>query len=109
MEEPDSLELSVIATLRSDEVISLASDASELGLDAAPADGLLNDIPVVSTSVSLTKAGLTIRVRLFVDKLFKFLRARKDVPPEERQRMVEDLEADPDYGRRVGEHLIEIL
>jgi hypothetical protein len=109
MSERDTLGSSLVATLRSDEVVSIASDAAELGIDAALAEGLLRDVPVVSTLVSLAKVGLTVRDRLFVRKLLKFLCELKAIPSEERQRMVEKLEADPGYGRNAGEHLIEIL
>lgn len=109
MSESDNLELSMEETLRSDEVVSIASEAAELGIDSAFADGLLRDVPIVSILVSLGKIGLTIRDRLFVQKLLKFLRELKDISPEERQGMVDKLEADLGYGRKVGEHLIEIL
>jgi hypothetical protein len=109
MSEHDNLGSSLVATLRSDEAVSIASDAAELGIDAALAEGLLKDVPIVSTLVSLAKFGLTVRDRLFVRKLLKFLRGLRDIPSEERKRIAEKLEADPDYGRNAGEHLIEIL
>lgn len=109
MSDTDSLGTSLVATLRSDEVGSIAAHAAELGIDAALAAGLLRDLPIISTLVSITKVGLNVRDTLFIRKLLKFLRELKDVSPQERQRMVEKLESDPDYGRSTGEHLIEIL
>lgn len=42
-------------------------------------------------------------------KLSTFLLALAEVPAGERRSMVRVLESDPAYGRRVGEHLIELL
>jgi hypothetical protein len=109
MSERETLGTSLVTTLRSDEAVSIAADALELGIDRALADGLLKDLPVVGTLVSISKIGLTVRDSLFIQKLLRFLRELNDVPPKERQRMVEKLERDPGYGRNVGEHLIEIL
>lgn len=109
MDEKHSLGSSLVETLRSDDVASIATEVSELGIDAAIEDGLLKDIPVVGTIVSLTKVGFTVRDRLFVRKLVKFLSGLDSVSVDDRRNMVEKLEADPDYGRNAGEHLIEIL
>lgn len=109
MSEYKNLGSSLVATLRSDEVVSIASDAAEMGIDAALTEGLLKDVPIISTLMSLTKVGLTIRDRLFVKKLLKFLHELKSIPSKERQGMVEKLEGDSGYGRNAGEHLIEIL
>lgn len=109
MSGTDSLGTSLIATLRSDDVISIATHTAELSIDAALVEGLLRDVPVIGTLVSITKVGLNVRDTLFIRKLLKFLRELKDVPFQERQRMAEKLEGDPGYGRSAGEHLIEIL
>lgn len=109
MSDIPDLESSLVNTLGSDEFVGTAAEAAELGLDAALSDGLLKDVPVVSTLISVVKFGLTIRDRLFANNLLKFLRGLRGMPPEDRRDMVARLEADPAYGRRAGEHLIEIL
>jgi len=109
MDEKYNLGTSLVETLRSDDVVSIATDAAEMSIDAVISNGLLRDLPVVGTLVSLTKVGFTIRDRLFVRKLVKFLAGLKEVSTDQRRELVEKLEADSEYGRRAGEHLIEIL
>jgi hypothetical protein len=109
MEEEKNLETSLVTTLQSDEAVSIASDLAEVAIDAALDDGVLKDIPIVGSLVSLTKIGFTVRDRLFVAKLLKFLSGLHELKPDERKSMVDKLESDADYGRRVGEHLIEII
>lgn len=59
----------------SDEAHSIAIDAAEIGLDSILEDGLLKDIPFVSTVVGLYKIGKSIRERYYFDKLYKFIQA----------------------------------
>ncbi len=50
----------------SDEVFNAGSDLLEAGLDSIMEDGLLKEIPVISSAVSLFKIGNDIRRRLFM-------------------------------------------
>ena len=55
------------------EVSNVALDYAELGLDALTKDGLLKEIPIVSTVVSLYRIGESIREKHHVVKLICFL------------------------------------
>jgi hypothetical protein len=66
-------------------------------------------IPIVGTIVGVAKLGANVRDRLFTKKLIECLGPFASVPSEARQEMVQRLERDPQYGRRVGEHLIELI
>ena len=103
------LDEAVISTIETADLTSVIAEYAEIGLDAALGDGLLKEIPVVGTLVGLAKVGMTIRDRMFLDKLLKFLRGLQNVPEEDRRSMVQNLQADPGYGRNVGQHLIELL
>lgn len=109
MAEKESIGKALVATLKSDDAVSIATDASELAIDAVLDEGMLRDIPVFGTLVSLAKIGFSIRDRIFVSKLVKFLSGLENLPSDERRTMAEKLDADPAYGRNTGEHLIEIL
>jgi hypothetical protein len=67
------------------------------------------EIPGVGIILSLLRDGVAVRDRLFQKKLFMFLASMNSMPKAERAEMIEKLGADPDYDRKVGEHLIEIL
>lgn len=54
-------------------LVTIASDAAELGLDSILDDGLLKDIPFVSTAISLYKIGNSISERHYLRKLSIFI------------------------------------
>ena len=70
--EDQSLALSFSNSL-TEEVSGITGEYLELGLDALVEDGLLKDIPIVSTAVAVYKIGKSIRERHYVAKLVSFL------------------------------------
>ena len=99
----------VAKSLTTEKTIDFIGECSEICLDNLISDGLLKDIPVVNTIVALGKLGISIHDRLFVKKLLTFLIDLQAVSYQERVAMVKKLESDPQYGRKVGEHIIELL
>ena len=68
------------------EVSDIAGEYAELGLDALVEDGLLKDIPVVSTAVAVYKIGKSIHERYHVAKLVAFLNEiNKGIADEEKR------------------------
>ena len=109
MSKPKDLGLAVVDSIKTDSTIDLVKEYCEIGIDAALSDGALKDLPVVSTIVALGKIGVSINNRLLIIKLMKFLGLSQSMSAQERAEMVQKLESDPAYGRKVGEHLIELL
>lgn len=105
----NELEISLIETLRKSELGDVLKDLAEAGVDSFLEDGFLKEIPVVSTVLSLGKLGRNIKDYLFIKKLIAFLSCMSEMPPEERQELIARLESDKEYGRTVGENIIEIL
>ena len=70
--DEQSLALSFSNSL-TEEVSGITGEYVELGLDALVEDGLLKDIPIVSTAVAVYKIGKSIRERHYVAKLISFL------------------------------------
>jgi hypothetical protein len=68
-----------------------------------------SEIPGVGLVLSLLRDGVAVRDQLFQQKLFTFLRSLNSIPKDERAAMIEKLDNDADYGRKVGEHLIELI
>lgn len=57
----------------SDEVISCTGDIVEVGLDTIIDDGILKDVPILSTVISLYKIGDSIRERCNLKKIAVFV------------------------------------
>jgi hypothetical protein len=110
-ETPDSppLETSVGVVLASDELPSVVGEYLEIGIDAIMEEGLAKEIPLVSTVVAGYRVVGRIRDRMFLKKLLDFLSPLRAIPAVERKEMVRKLEADANYGRKVGEHLLDLL
>ena len=108
-ESPPDLGGTLADTLRNSELRSLAPDLAELPLDSALPPGLLRDIPVLRTLDAVLKTTRSIRDYIFVRKLVAFLSALADVAQDRRRAMIDQLETDQQFGRRVGEKIIVIL
>jgi len=107
--EGKDIEHAVSVVLRSDDIKSLAVDYAELGIDRMLAEGIARDIPFIGSLVGVAKIGVTIHGRLFAKKLFQMLGPLAAIDTSARVEMIDRLENDPKYGRKVGEHLIELI
>ena len=56
-----------------EESISCISEYAEIGLDAVMEEGVLKDIPIVSTAIALYKIGNSIKERHNLKKLLIFI------------------------------------
>lgn len=57
----------------SEEATTCMSGLLEVGLDSMGADGLVKDIPIISTAISIYRIGSTIKERHYVKKLVHFI------------------------------------
>lgn len=105
----EKLAPSLTETLALESLKDLAGEYAQLDIEEVFNLPVLEHVPVIRTVYGLCRAGASIRDRQFAKKLLRFLSGLADVPAEERRQMVDRLERDPTYGRRVGEHLIDIL
>src|SRR5262245_55760126 len=103
----DDLGLSIIDSLNSD-VSSITQDFADVALDSLLKDGLLRDIPIVSTMVNVTKTAITVRDKLLLRKIIDFVK-NISVTDEEKREFVSRLHEDRKFSRRVGEQLILFL
>ena len=70
--EEKSLSIAFADSL-AEESISCISEYAEIGLDAVMEDGILKDIPIVSTAIAIYKIGSSIKERHNLKKLLVFL------------------------------------
>jgi len=89
--------------------IDAAVSLAEAGFDALLDDGLLRDLPVVGTLVSLARAGIALRDRIFAKKVARFLLEVSEVPEDERRTFQEELGSNPGKRKALGETLIVLL
>jgi len=88
--EEQSLALSFSNSL-TEEVSGIVGEYAEIGLDALVEDGLLKDIPIVSTAVAIYRIGKSIRERHHIAKLIAFLNEiNKGIDDEEKRRNYRD-------------------
>jgi hypothetical protein len=96
-------------TLKNSELRSLAPDLVELPFDSALPPGIVRDIPILRTLDAIWRTTRTVRDYIFAHKILKFLGALADIPPDRRRAMIERLEVDEQFGKRIGEQVIVLL
>lgn len=67
-----SLSIAFGESLKED-VVGMVSDFAEIGLDAVMEDGILKEVPIVSTAIALYKIGNSIKERHNLKKLHIFM------------------------------------
>lgn len=105
--EKQSLALSFGNSL-TEEAAGIAGEYAELGLDALVKDGLLKDIPVVSTAVAVYKIGKSIHERHHITKLVSFLNEiNKGIADEEkREKYREDFTTNEKFRNQELEYIL---
>jgi hypothetical protein len=92
-----------------DEVIEVGVGNVEALVDQVLDNGLLRALPILDTLVSFAKIGMTIRDRLFITKVHRFLFALTTVTEEERRRFCEELTRDEKLRKKTGEVIVLLL
>jgi hypothetical protein len=101
--------MSLIETIISPELQDVMTDFGEIALDSIMKDGILKDVPVIGSIVGFSKAAISIRDKLLVQKILYFLRELSDTTEEERKNFLQGFEDNPREQRRVGENLMLLL
>lgn len=97
-------------TLVKSDLSSVIVDSAEIGIDRLLlSDGLLKEIPIVSSVVSIIKTTQSISNHLFLKKIVSFLVGLKDIPSSMREAMITKVEESKKYRNKVGEQLLFIL
>ena len=86
-------------------------DLSEVFLDSVMGDGILKDIPIVSTISKMYEAGKTISEYRFVKKILNFINEynRGIIKSDKLERLKSEFESNNKYKREVLETLILII
>lgn len=98
----------LLDTVRSKDLADLTASAIDsFANDLMPK--ALTHLPVAGVFLSLMRLGRSASEHLFRSKILRFLGPLGAVDPDRRRRMLEELNADPGFVGRVGEHLILLL
>ncbi len=100
---------SLVESALSNGAAEIARDVAELALDAALDEGLLKDVPVFGWLFKAYGVATTIRERIFLSKVSKFLQATAAVSDSDRVKFREKIAADPEFCRKIGENLVLLL
>lgn len=95
--------------LKKDDLSNLAVSFGEVGIDAILENGILKDIPILSSILGGINAIGSVRDALFAKKLVSFLSELSDIPVEQRQNMIDLIDNSNDFKVKVGEKLIYII
>lgn len=83
--EENNLSLSMSQSITA-ECSDLVSSIAEVTLDSVIEDGLLREIPVISSAISIYKIGTSLRERHGIIKLYRFVKALNNGLQDEQQR-----------------------
>lgn len=92
-----------------EDLSALSRDYIEIAIDSFLQDGVLKDLPVIGSVVSLLKVGKTINDIFFTQKILYFLHGIKDIPLDRRIEMIEKIDNDPNLRIKCGEFLLAII
>lgn len=83
-------------TLLSPEIGNLTKELSETILDSVLEDGILKDIPIISSVVSGFKIYSSIKERIYIKKLYKFLYELQSISHHERELFLQSFTKEED-------------
>jgi hypothetical protein len=101
----NNLDKPMLETLRAD-LSDVGIEMMESGIDQFLDEGLLQNIPIVKTILSVYKAGVGFREQFFIKKILVFLNSLSDTSVEDRIKFLEKHHCEDS---NLGESLIIIL
>ena len=109
MEKESNLNIELLDSISSKESVDLAGDIAEIGIDSLLDEGLLKDIPFFGTAIKAFSIISSVRDRLFLKKVSKFLFELSKINEQQRSDFREKIRDDKDFQSNVGENLILLL
>ncbi len=109
MSETKDISNSLELTLKDSDLQGITVGLAETLTDALLEDGILKDIPVISTIVGLGKAGFKIRDRLFLKKIISFISELKEIPINKRNEIITKIDNSKQCRIKIGEKLLYII
>jgi hypothetical protein len=92
-----------------EKLFDLAGDIGQRIVAVMCSEDLYKTIPVFKTFVAAVTAIRSVQGAILIRKLEAFVEPMSEISAAERREIIERLESDPKYQRKVGEHIIELL
>lgn len=96
-------------TLINSDLKDVTVELAEISLDNLFTEGVLKEVPILSSILALGRATLNIRDQLFLKKIIYFISEINTISPEERQKMIDSIDKSEKYKIKVGEKLLYII
>jgi|688.fasta_scaffold580986_1 hypothetical protein len=109
MDSNKSISTALVTTVRSADIGGLSKDYAEVALDSVLSEGIFREIPFVSTIIAVSKIGISINDQIFAKKLICFLSNLSELNAVDRSAMIDRLDNEDGFRRKVGDRLIELL
>ncbi len=93
----------------SEEATSIAKDFSEVALDSILKDGLLKEIPIIGTLISLGKILTSLKDRQTIKKIVIFLSKLKDIPIKDRKDFASHMDDNDQFSESTSEKVLLLL
>ncbi|WP_163407196.1 hypothetical protein [Flavobacterium ajazii] len=104
-----NISTALTTTLKDSDLQGVTTEFSEIFLDTFLAEGVLKDIPIINSIISIGKAGAKVSDALFMKKILYFLTQLSDVPADEREKVINEIDDSKKYRIKIGEKLLYIL
>lgn len=105
----NGMSVELINEITAEHINEVLISIGEANLDTVLGEGVLKNIPILSSIYKLYKSAVAIENAWFTQNICRFLASLKDVPQNERTEFIDRMEEDQDYRGRVGETLIIVL
>jgi hypothetical protein len=84
-------------------------DAAETAVDVFLDEGLLKDIPIINTVISLYRTGVGLKEYFLLKKLARFLTSLESIEDNKRHEFVKKIGDKPEHRKKVGEYILLLL
>ncbi|PXY43578.1 hypothetical protein [Flavobacterium hydrophilum] len=109
MSNLSNISTALTTTIKDSDIHGVTGDLLEVILDKSFKDGILKDIPIISTIIGFVKAGIKINDALFFKKILHLIAQINDVPAEERGKVISEIDESKNYRVKIGEKLLFIV
>ncbi|EKD9327825.1 hypothetical protein QTG66_004188 [Vibrio vulnificus] len=103
-----SLEESLVSTM-GQQMSGTGTELAEIAIDSVLEEGVLKDLPVVGTALSLYQTGVAVRERQYVKKLVTFLSELNKTDEEARLKFIAEEMLEPEQRERFGETILSLI
>lgn len=105
----DSIEISMVDSIASENLKGIAADTSEMVIDTLLTDEAIKSIPIFGTLLKTYNIFESIKEQLFAQKVLSFLSSISDSSAQERNSLISKLTKAKGSTKRLGETIILIL